>query len=349
MAGGIGSRFWPMSRTDKPKQFLDFLGTGKTLIQQTFERVTRIVPKENVYIVTNTLYKQLTLEQLTDITEQQVICEPSRRNTAPCIAYANHKIKKLNPDANILVAPADHLIIKEDVFADAVQKCFDFASNNDALITMGITPTRPDTGYGYIQFINNDDELKKVKTFTEKPNHELAVKFIESGEFSWNSGMFIWNIKSISKAFENHLPNTTAIFAEGEEFYNTDKEADFIEKAYSTCKDISIDYGIMEKADNVYVMNVDIGWSDLGTWGSVYTHLKHDNNENAKVGKHVMLYDTKNCMINVPKDKLVVIQGLDDYIVVEANNTLLICKKSDEQKIKQFVQDVKIDKGEKFV
>ncbi len=349
MAGGIGSRFWPMSRTDKPKQFLDFLGTGKTLIQQTFERVTRIVPKENVYIVTNTLYKQLTLEQLTDITEQQVICEPSRRNTAPCIAYANHKIKKLNPDANILVAPADHLIIKEDVFADAVQKCFDFASNNDALITMGITPTRPDTGYGYIQFINNDDELKKVKTFTEKPNHELAIKFIESGEFSWNSGMFIWNIKSISKAFENHLPNTTAIFAEGEEFYNTDKETEFIEKAYSTCKDISIDYGIMEKADNVYVMNVDIGWSDLGTWGSVYTHLKHDDKENAKVGKHVMLYDTTNCMINVPKDKLVVIQGLDDYIVVEANNTLLICKKSDEQKIKQFVQDVKIDKGEKFV
>lgn len=349
MAGGIGSRFWPMSRTDKPKQFLDFLGTGKTLIQQTFERVTRIVPKENVYIVTNTLYKEITLEQLTGITEQQVICEPSRRNTAPCIAYANHKIKKLNPDANILVAPADHLIIKEDVFADAVQKCFDFASNNDALITMGITPTRPDTGYGYIQFINNDDELKKVKTFTEKPNHELAVQFIESGEFSWNSGMFIWNIKSISKAFESYLPNTTAIFAEGEEFYNTDKEADFIEKAYSTCKDISIDYGIMEKAENVFVMNVDIGWSDLGTWGSVYTHLKHDNNENAKVGKHVMLYDTKNCMINVPKDKLVVIQGLDDYIVVEANNTLLICKKSDEQKIKQFVQDVKIDKGEKFV
>jgi len=349
MAGGIGSRFWPMSRTDKPKQFLDFLGTGKTLIQQTFERVTRIVPKENVYIVTNTLYKELTLEQLADITEQQVICEPSRRNTAPCIAYANHKIKKLNPNANILVAPADHLIIKEDVFSDAVQKCFDFASKNDALITMGITPTRPDTGYGYIQFINNDDELKKVKTFTEKPDHDLAVKFIESGEFSWNSGMFIWNINSISKAFENHLPNTTAIFAEGEEFYNTDKEADFIEKAYSTCKDISIDYGIMEKAENVFVMNVDIGWSDLGTWGSVYTHLKHDNNENAKVGKHVMLYDTTNCMINVPKDKLVVIQGLDDYIVVEANNTLLICKKSDEQKIKQFVQDVKIDKGEKFV
>lgn len=349
MAGGIGSRFWPMSRTDKPKQFLDFLGTGKTLIQQTFERVTRIVPKENVYIVTNTLYKELTLEQLTDITENQVICEPSRRNTAPCIAYANHKIKKLNPNANILVAPADHLIIKEDVFADMVQKCFDFASKNDALITMGITPTRPDTGYGYIQFINNDDELKKVKTFTEKPNHELAIKFIESGEFSWNSGMFIWNINSISKAFENHLPNTTAIFAEGQEFYNTDKEADFIEKAYSTCKDISIDYGIMEKAENVFVMNVDIGWSDLGTWGSVYTHLKHDNNENAKVGKHVMLYDTKNCMINVPKDKLVVIQGLDDYIVVEANNTLLICKKSDEQKIKQFVQDVKIEKGEKFV
>ncbi len=349
MAGGIGSRFWPMSRTDKPKQFLDFLGTGKTLIQQTFERVTRIVPKENVYIVTNTLYKELTLEQLTDITEKQVICEPSRRNTAPCIAYANHKIKKINPNANILVAPADHLIIKEDVFAEAVQKCFDFASNNDALITMGITPTRPDTGYGYIQFINNDDELKKVKTFTEKPNHELAVQFIESGEFSWNSGMFIWNINSISKAFENHLPNTTAIFAEGEAFYNTDKEAEFIERAYSTCKDISIDYGIMEKAENVFVLNVDIGWSDLGTWGSVYTHLKRDENENAKVGKNIMLYDTNNCMINVPKDKLVVIQGLDDYIVVEANNTLLICKKSDEQKIKQFVQDVKIDKGEKFV
>jgi mannose-1-phosphate guanylyltransferase len=349
MAGGIGSRFWPMSRTQHPKQFIDIIGTGETLIQQTYNRLKRICPEKNIYIVTNEIYKDLTLKQLSGISEEQIICEPTMRNTAPCIAYANYKIAEKNPNANIVVAPSDHLILKEDEFARVIQLALDYTSKNDCLLTLGITPSRPDTGYGYIQFnedINN--EIKKVKTFTEKPNLDLAKKFIDSGDFCWNSGMFIWSLSSIQKAFNSLLPSVDEVFKNGLGKYNTPEEYKFIQKAYSTCKNISIDYGIMEKSKNVFVISAEIGWSDLGTWGSIYTHLPIDENKNATVGKNVMLYESSGNIINVPQDKLVVLQGLKDYIVVESDNILLVCKKQDEQQIKKFVTDIKLSKDEKY-
>lgn len=349
MAGGIGSRFWPMSRTSFPKQFIDILGTGQTLIQQTFERLQKLAPKENIFIVTNALYKNLCLEQL-DIKEDRILCEPSRRNTAPCIAYANYRIAEENKEANIIVAPADHLILKEIKFVEVMEKALAFTASNDALLTLGIKPSRPDTGYGYIQFDESSEgEIKKVKTFTEKPNLELAKQFLESGDFSWNSGMFIWSLKSINKAFRELLPDIDSLFQEHVDQLNTPNEKEALEKIYSVSKSVSIDYGIMEKASNVHVISADIGWSDLGTWGSIYTHLKHDENKNALVGKNIMMYDSEGCIVSVPPEKLVVLQGLKDYIVVESNNTLLICKKEEEQKIKDFVTDIKLNKGDKFV
>lgn len=353
MAGGIGSRFWPMSRTSYPKQFIDILGTGRTLIQQTYDRLQRIAPKENIFVVTNEDYKELVLTQCEGMDETQVLCEPSRRNTAPCIAYASYKIKAKNPKANILVAPADHLILKEDKFIENVVLGLDYVSKNNALLTLGIDPSRPDTGYGYIQYdsekSDKEDRIKKVKTFTEKPDLELAKQFVESGEFSWNSGMFIWSLQAILEAFEKYMPDLNNFFKEGEKYLNTAKEEKFINDTYAVCKSISIDYGIMEKAANVYVISADIGWSDLGTWGSIYNHLRQDENHNAVIGKNVMLYDSHDCIVSMPKDKLVVLQGLNDYIVVEANNTLLVCKKEDEQKIKEFVTDIRLSSGEKYV
>ncbi len=349
MAGGIGSRFWPMSRSSYPKQFIDILGTGKTLIQQTFERLVKLAPKENIYVVTNEAYKELVIEQV-GIAEDQVLCEPSRRNTAPCIAYANYKIAGINPDANIMVAPADHLILKEDRFLEVMKKALQYTSENDALVTLGIKPSRPDTGYGYIQFDESgESDIKKVKTFTEKPDLELAKQFLDSGEFSWNSGMFIWSLNSIQQAFEKLLPEINSLFREHKDTFNTSAEKGAIQKIYAVSKSVSIDYGIMEKADNVYVISADIGWSDLGTWGSIYTQLKQDESGNAVIGKNTLLYDSKNCIVSVPKEKLVVLQGLDDYIVVESNDTLLVCRKEDEQKIKQFVTDIRLSKGEKYV
>jgi len=352
MAGGIGSRFWPMSKTARPKQFIDILGTGETLIQQTYNRFKKICPKENIYIVTNEIYKNLIAEQLPEINNEQVIYEPTMRNTAPCIAYANYKIAETNPNANIVVAPSDHLILKEDEFIKIINQALNYTATSDSLVTLGITPTRPDTGYGYIQFDTSNDNsgntIRKVKTFTEKPDLELAKQFIESGEFCWNSGMFIWSLKSIQKAFQNQLPSIDEIFKEGIGTYNTPEEESFIESSYSSCKNISIDYGIMEKAKNTFVISADIGWSDLGTWGSIYTHLPHDENANAILGKNVMLYDSSENIVNVPKDKLVVLQGLKDYIVVEADDTLLVCKKQDEQKIKQIVTDIKLSKNKRF-
>lgn len=352
MAGGIGSRFWPMSRTSQPKQFLDILGTGETLIQQTFRRLKRICPEQNIYIVTNDIYRDLVNEQLPGLTPEQVICEPSRKNTAPCIAYANQKIALKNPNANIVVAPADHLILKEDEFVRVMNLALSYTETNDCLVTLGITPSRPDTGYGYIQYDNNfstpEDEIKKVKTFTEKPDLELAKQFIESGEFCWNSGMFIWSLKSIDKAFDKLLPEVNSLFKEGADKYNTAEEESFINKTYSLSKNISIDYGIMEKSTNVFVISADIGWSDLGTWGSIYTHLPQDENKNAIVGESVLMYDSSNNIVNVPKDKLVVLQGLDDFIVVESDKILLVCKKQDEQKIKEFVNDIKLIKDDSF-
>ena len=354
MAGGVGARFWPMSKTSRPKQFIDILGVGKTLIRLTFERFANICPAENVYVVTNEIYKDMVLEQLPELSEGQVLCEPSRRNTAPCIAYANYKIREENEDAVIVVAPSDHVILKEDEFVDNIKTAMKTASENDWLLTLGIKPSRPDTGYGYIQFVDkqissDSENLKKVKTFTEKPNLEIAKSFLESGDFLWNSGIFVWSLKSIMGAFESHLDDVDGLFKKGIGIYNTDGETAFINKTYQVCKNISIDYGIMEKAKNVYVLAVDFGWSDLGTWGSLYQIRNKDEAANAIVGNNVMLYETKNCIVNVAKDKLVVLQGLDDYIVVEDDNTLLVCRKEDEQQIRQFVNNVKVEKGEQYV
>ncbi len=353
MAGGIGSRFWPMSRSTHPKQFLDILGTGKTLLQQTFERFLRICPVENIYVVTNEAYSNLVQQQLPQIKSHQILSEPLRRNTAPCIAYGVYKIEQLNPDAHIIVAPSDHIITKEDAFVEAIDNAITFTDSEQSLVTLGIKPSRPDTGYGYIQFIEEKCDARfqicKVKTFTEKPNLEMAKFFLQSGEFLWNSGIFVWKLSAIREAFKLHLPEVHNIFKEGKGIYNTPGEAAFIKEAYTLCTNISIDYGVMEKANNVYVLSTDFGWSDLGTWGSLYDHIGHDDHANAVVGKKVMMYDSSNCIVNVPQDKLVVIQGLEDYIVVESDNILLICKKDDEQKIRNFVNDVKLKQGERFV
>ncbi len=354
MAGGVGTRFWPMSTTQHPKQFLDVLGSGQTLIQQTFNRLLKICPPENIFVVTSISYEKLVKEQLPKLPKANVLCEPARKNTAPCIVYASYKIHKLNPNAVTIVAPSDHLIKKEETYVKAMKACIKKASEEDCLVTLGIKPTRPDTGYGYIQFKESDKEEKdkriyKVKTFTEKPDHDMAKFFVESGDFLWNSGIFIWSTKSILKAVETHDPELANVFKEGNNVYNTPKEKEFITRAYNTCKNISIDYSVMEKASNVYVRSSIIGWSDLGTWGSIYGHIPKDKKQNAVIGKNVMVYDSKNCIVHVPKDKLVVLQGLEDYIVVESDNILMICKKADEQQIRNFVNDVKVNKGEKFV
>ncbi|MBN1183312.1 MAG: mannose-1-phosphate guanylyltransferase [Bacteroidales bacterium] len=355
MAGGIGSRFWPLSRTAKPKQFLDILGIGRSLLQQTYDRFTKLIPPENILIVTNFEYKELVIEQLPEITPDHVLLEPMRRNTAPCIAYANYKILKSNPNATIVVAPSDHLILKEDAFLRVVEKGLSFVSDKDALLTLGIQPSRLETGYGYIQ-INDakspkeSESIKKVKTFTEKPDIEMAKVFYESGEFFWNAGIFFWSLNTIMNAFNKDLSEISTLFQDGMDYFNTSQEQDFINKIYPSCKNISIDYGIMEKAENVYVYCTDFGWSDLGTWGSLYEYSQKDANANSIIGSdNVFIYDSNNSIINVPSNKLVVIQGLEDYIIVESDNILLICKKEDEQKIKQFVNDIRIKKGEDFL
>lgn len=348
MAGGIGSRFWPFSRTTFPKQFHDVLGTGKTMIQQTCERFEEICPKENIFVVTNSLYKSLVQAQLPYLKEDQILCEPVGRNTAPCTAYACYKIYQKNASANVVVAPSDHIILKEKEFDRKINLALSYTESSDVLVTLGIQPSRPDTGYGYIQFIETEGEFKKVKTFTEKPILELAEKFVESGEFLWNAGIFVWSANSIIKAFEKHLPDMAEIFSEGKHKYWSQEESAFIDKAYSLCKNISIDYGIMENADNVYVLPSDFGWSDLGTWKSLYDVSEKTKEGNVLSG-NIMLYDTKNCIVKTPYDKLVVIDGLEDYIVAEFDGVIMICNKNNEQKVKQFVSDVKNQKGDRFV
>ncbi len=354
MAGGIGSRFWPLSKISKPKQFLDILGTGRTLLQATYDRFSEIIMPENILIVTNSAYKDFVLEQLPDIDPSQVLLEPMRKNTAPCIAYANYKIKLVNPDATVVVSPADHLILKEDIFLGEIQKALEVAESDSVLLTLGIKPNRPETGYGYIQantskFPGRPDNLRKVKTFTEKPDIDLARVFFESGEFYWNSGIFIWSLKSIMGAFEQFLPDVDSLFSSDLSKYGTPEEEEFITGVYSTCKNISVDYGIMEKAEDVYVFFSDFGWSDLGSWGSLYEHSTRDMNGNMLRGNNVFAYDVKDSIINLPDDKIVVLQGLDGYIVVESGNILLVCRKEEEQRIKQFVHDVKLEKGEEYL
>lgn len=352
MAGGIGSRFWPKSRTAYPKQFIDILGTGKTLIQNTYDRFLKIVPKENIFIVTNDIYRNLVKEQLPDIQDNQILCEPILRNTAPCIAYGCSKIAALNPDACVVIAPSDHLILDSEAFVAAINKSLEIASKHECLITLGIKPSRPDTGYGYIQFNSQtlEGEFYKVKTFTEKPNLELATAFVQSGEFLWNAGIFVWSVRNILKAFEDHLPEISDIFKEGINAYNSDEEHTFIQNAYYQCTNISIDYGIMEKADNVYVIPSDFGWSDLGTWASVYGLADKDYVGNAVIpANKVIMYDSSNCMVNVPKNKVVILQGLHDFIVVDDNNALLICPRDQEQSVKQIVADVKLRFGSEYI
>lgn len=353
MAGGIGSRFWPLSKIAKPKQFLDILGTGQTLLQSTFNRFHKLFPAENIFVVTNSSYEQLVLEQLPLISSSQILLEPFRRNTAPCIAYASYKIMEIDPNAVFVVAPSDHLILDQNAFLKEIQKGLSFVEENDALLTIGVKPTRPETGYGYIQcskqlIKSRIENLRKVKTFTEKPNIELAKVFVESGEFFWNSGIFLWSANSITHAISTHLPELSQVF-NVKEIYGTNKEEEAILQIYSNCKNISIDYGILEKAENVYVLNADFGWSDLGTWGSLYEHSPSDENGNSINGDNIFLYNTFNSVVKFSNEKIVVLQGLEDYIVVESENTLLVCKKSDEQMIRDFVNDVKLKLGESVV
>jgi mannose-1-phosphate guanylyltransferase len=349
MAGGVGSRFWPMSTQENPKQFHDMLGTGDSLIQKTFSRLERLIPSENILISTNKRYKDLVLDQLENTTKKQLLLEPCMRNTSPCILYAALKIQALNPDGVMIIAPSDHWIENEPQFIDNIETAFDFCQQNDVLMTLGIQPSSPNTGYGYIQYENNNTEIKKVKQFTEKPDLENAKKFIESGDYLWNAGIFIWSVKSILKAFESSLPEMYSLFCEANNVYNTEFEDDFIDINYANAENISIDYGILEKAKNVHVLPVNFDWNDLGTWGSLYNKLPKDSNQNASVGGETIFRDSSNNMVRTQNGTRVVIQGLNDYIVVEKEDVLLICPKSDEQDIKQISNQVRIDFGEEYV
>ena len=349
MAGGIGSRFWPFSRVGHPKQFHDVLGTGESLLQTTYKRFKDICPPQNIYVVTHRDYAALVREHLPNMGENQILQEPIGRNTAPCIAYACYKIEKQNPHANIVVAPADHIILREESFTACIKEALKATAEQDILVTLGIKPSRPDTNYGYIQFINDDaNTLKKVKTFTEKPSPEIAQMFMDSGEFVWNAGIFIWNAKAIVKAFKKFLPDMAETFEEGVSALNTGEEEGFISKAYSHCRNISIDYGVMEKADNVFVILGDIGWSDLGTWNSLHS-LSEKSGEGNVVDGNTLLYDVHNCIIKTPSHRLVVVQGLEGYIVAEHENVLMICRLEDEHKVKDFVADAKAIKGQNFI
>lgn len=337
MAGGVGTRFWPFSRQTFPKQFHDILGTGTTLIQQTADRYSGIVPKENIYVVTSEEYYDVTKEQLPYLSDDQILLEPSRRNTAPCIAYACFKIGKKDPNANIVVAPADHVILKEEEFKSRIRIALEYSKKEDVLVTLGIKPTRPDTGYGYIHFDETDgQEIKKVKTFTEKPPLEIAKMFVSSGDYVWNGGIFIWNLKSIERAFDTFLPEVADAFREAQPAFYTIDEKEALSVAYQRCRAISIDNGVMEKAENVYVVLSDIGWSDLGTWKSLYDNSEKDETNNV-INCQSLVYNVEESIIKMPKDKLVVIKDLKGYIVAEHNNVLMICPKDDEQLVKEFV------------
>ena len=351
MAGGIGSRFWPMSRTGMPKQFLDILNIGRTLIQSTYDRFEKFIPKENIYVVTSAQYLEIVKEQLPELVEANILCEPSRKNTAPCIAYISYKLNELDPNANLICAPADHLITEPEAFIEICKNALHFTSHIKALITLGIKPTNPNTGYGYIQYesMAAGDNIYKVKLFTEKPDKELAQTFVASGDFLWNAGIFVWQVKNIITAFETNIPELHEVFDAEKENFNTDKEEDAIERIYPQCTNVSIDYAVMEKADNVYVIPASFGWSDLGTWTSAYETFDKDYLDNAVGGNEVMIIDATKNMVQVPHNKLVVLQGLDDFIVVDTEDVLLICKKDKEQEIKNYVAEVKRNKGDKYL
>ncbi|MNK05405.1 Alginate biosynthesis protein AlgA [compost metagenome] len=341
MAGGIGSRFWPMSTVQRPKQFLDVLGIGKSLLRMTFERLLHIAPAENIYIVTNANYASLVKEQLPELEYSQILTEPERKNTAPCITYAAAKIHAINPNATLIVAPSDHLILKEDKFTEIVNTAVATANKEDRLVTLGIKPTRPDTGYGYIEFIEDGDilpgQVKDVKHFTEKPNRELAEIFLRSGNYYWNSGIFIWRAKTILNALEKFKPELFHLFTDHSEKYNTPEEQVYVNASFAACEDISIDFAVMENAKNVDVVLANFDWSDLGTWGSLYSHLEKDYNGNAVIGDHVHMINSENCIVNLPNNKLALIQGLENYIIVESDNMLMILNQQDEQNLKKYM------------
>jgi len=351
MAGGVGSRFWPVSTKKKPKQFIDILGTGKSLIRQTYERFRKIIPAENIFIVTNEMYVDLVRQHIPEMDLNQIVAEPFAKNTAPCIAYANQRILKLDPEAVCIVAPSDHLILQEDAFLSICNDGLDFASTNDALLCIGIKPHRPDTGYGYIQHKEEmvQENIHQVKTFTEKPTLELAKTFMDSGDFLWNAGIFIWNLQSIQSAFEAHLPEINQLFTNAAYSIGTEKEAETIANTYQLCTNISIDYGVLEKASNAYVYPGNFGWSDLGTWSSLYDVYEKDEQENAVNGRLVNAVEASGNMICVPDDKMVVVNGVNNLIIVESDKVLLITDRSREQEVKQIVTDMKLKYGDKYL
>lgn len=345
MAGGVGVRFWPYSRNARPKQFLDVLGIGKSLLQSTYDRFLSLCDKENIYVVTHEEHRHIVQEQLPELADSQILGEPMRKNTAACIAYASYKIKLRNDQAVIVVSPSDHLILKEDEFISTISKAVSQAEGQDKLITLGITPTRPETGYGYIQFLPDKKILKKVKTFTEKPEISLARKFLESGDFVWNSGIFIWGVQAILKALKQHLPEMAEDFEENISMLDTPGEKQAIEKVYAHSKSISIDYGVMEKAKNVYVCQANFSWSDLGSWNSIHDISTKDKSNNTVTG-HTLVYDTRNSIIRSSSpERLIIVQGLNGYLVGEFGDVVIVCEKDREDLFRQFVNDVKAMKG----
>lgn len=352
MAGGIGSRFWPMSTPQKPKQFLDVLGTGKSLIQMTYDRLLNISPKENIYILTNESYAELVKEQLPDLQNNQILTEPMRKNTAPCIAYAAAKIYALNPEATLVISPSDHLIVKEVRFTEIINTAIKQANNDERLVTLGIQPTRPDTGYGYIEFKGGKNvkagEVEEVIHFREKPDLKTAEQFVESGNFYWNSGIFVWRAQSILNSLKSLQPGLYELFASDLSFYNSQQEQERVNKCFAACEDISIDFAVMEHAKNTDVVLADFDWSDLGTWGSLNSHLNKDQYNNAVVGPHAHLFNSTNCMVNIPQNKLVLLDGLNNYIVVESENMLMVLKSENEQELKNYLKTLENKSPEFF-
>lgn len=337
MAGGIGSRFWPYSRKDRPKQFLDFFGIGRTLLQQTFDRYSKIVPEKNIFVATNAQYEELVKEQLPQLSKDQILLESARRNTAPCVAWASAHIQKMNPNANIIIAPADHLILKENEFIEAITKGLEFVAESPQLLTLGIKPNRPETGYGYIQIADNrQGDFYKVKTFIEKPQMEFAQVFVESDEFYWNSGIFLCHVDTIMTSFRTHMPEIY------DKVMNNDEN-------FESWPNISIDYGIMEKAENVYVQICHFGWADLGTWGSLHEASPKDHQKNVIINGNTLLYDCNNNIIAMPDGKLAVLQGLENYLVADTKNVLLVCRKDDESTIRRYVNDAHVKLGDEFI
>ena len=350
MCGGIGSRFWPYSRTNLPKQFLDFLGTGRSLLQMSYDRILTIVPNENIMVVTNAIYAPLVREHLPELPAENILLEPARRNTAPCIAWAAYHIRALDPQASIIVTPSDHFITRQQQFEQSIINGFEFVENNDALLTLGISPTRPETGYGYIQVGQQVAQgINKVKTFTEKPNLELAKVFLQTGEFFWNSGIFLWKASTIIDALHKYAPELAQKFDEGADTFGTPDENRFIDSHFESCMSISIDFAVMEKADNVYVETVNFGWSDLGTWSSLYDNSPKNRDSNVTQNCSVLAYNSSGNIFAVRGEKLIVVDGLKDYIIADAGDVLLICPKANEQSIRNMVNDTRLNFGEKYL